>query len=74
MHALKITTIGNSSGVVLPKDVLAKLKVEKGDTLYLTETPRGFEISAYDPDFAATMEAARGVMRKYRNALRELAK
>lgn len=74
MFKLKITTVGNSTGVVLPKEVLAKMQVEKGDNLYLTETANGFEISPYDPDFESEMAIARQVMKKYRNALRELAK
>lgn len=74
MNALKITAIGNSAGVVLPKDVLARLGVTKGDMLYLTEAPDGFRISAYDPDFARQMEAAAKVMKRRRAALRTLAK
>lgn len=73
MLKLKLTAVGNSVGVVLPKEVLAKLKAQKGDTLFLTETPDGYEISAYDPEFEQQMEAARQVMRRYRNTLRELA-
>ncbi|MBC8123744.1 MAG: AbrB/MazE/SpoVT family DNA-binding domain-containing protein [Gemmatimonadaceae bacterium] len=73
MLKLKLTTVGNSVGVVLPREVLAKLKAQKGDTLFLTETPDGYEISAYDPEFEQQMEAARQVMRHYRNTLRELA-
>jgi len=74
MHKLKLTGIGNSLGVVLPKDVLARLRLEKGDALYLTETADGFRIGPYDPEFAGQMEAAEAVMRRRRNALRELAK
>jgi len=74
MHSLKLTAIGNSTGVVLPKDVLRRLKVEKGDTLYLTETPDGFRITPYDPEFEEQMDTARKVMKKRRAALRELAK
>ncbi len=70
---VKITTVGNSTGVVLPKDVLERLHLEKGDVLYLTETPDGMQLTASDPDFAAAVEAGRRVMRKYRNALRKLA-
>lgn len=73
MLKLKLTTVGNSVGVVLPKEVLAKLKAQKGDTLFLTETPDGYEISVYDPEFEKQMETARQVMRRYRNTLRELA-
>lgn len=71
---IKVTTVGNSVGIVLPKEVLGRLKIEKGDTLTLIETPNGVELTPYDPEFEADMEAARKVMRKYRNALRELAK
>jgi putative addiction module antidote len=73
MVTLKVTRFGNSSGVILPREVLVRLRVEQGDTVYLTETPNGFEISPYDRAFAEEMAAARGVMRRYRNALRELA-
>ncbi|MGE0425304.1 MAG: AbrB/MazE/SpoVT family DNA-binding domain-containing protein [Reyranellaceae bacterium] len=71
---VKVTTVGNSVGVVLPKEVLARLKIDKGDTLTLVETPNGIELTPYDSEFDAVMEAARKGMRKYRNALRELAK
>lgn len=70
----KITTVGSSTGVVLPKEIIAKLRVEKGDTLCFVETPNGFEITPYDPEFEEELKAARGLMKKYRNALRELAK
>lgn len=74
MPKVKVTTVGSSTGVVLPKEILAKLKVGKGDTLHVTETPRGIELSPYDPTFEQEMSAARKVMRRYRNALRQLAK
>jgi putative addiction module antidote len=74
MVKLKVTTIGSSAGVVLPKDVLARLRVAKGDTLFLTESPDGFRITSYDPEFEEDMTLARQVMRKRRNLLRELAK
>jgi putative addiction module antidote len=70
----KILTIGSSAGVVLTKEVLARLKSEKGDTLYILDTPNGVEFTPYDPDFAAEMEAGRKVMKKHRDVLRELAK
>jgi putative addiction module antidote len=70
---VKITTIGNSVGIVLPKEVLAKLNVEKGDSLYLIDTPEGIQLTPYDQDFANEMEAARRVMRKHRDVLRKLA-
>ncbi|MFG1184511.1 MULTISPECIES: AbrB/MazE/SpoVT family DNA-binding domain-containing protein [Xanthobacter] len=74
MVALKLGKIGNSVGAVLPKEVLARLKVEQGDTLYLTETPDGYHLTPYEPEFEAEMEAARKIMKKRRNVLRELAK
>jgi putative addiction module antidote len=74
MIALKITTVGNSAGVVLPREVLARLKVQKGDTVYLVETPDGFRITPYDEEFARQMEAAERVMREDRDILRALAK
>lgn len=72
--ALKITRIGNSAGIVLPKDVLAHLDVEVGGTLSVVATPRGIELSAEEPDFEAQMAAAREVMARRKRALRELAK
>ena len=74
MLALKITSVGNSLGLVLPKEAAARLKVEKGDTVYLTEAPDGYRLTPYSPDFETQMTAARKIMRKRRNALRELAK
>jgi putative addiction module antidote len=71
---LKITRIGNSAGVILPKDILARLRVGPGDTLYLTEAPDGVRLTAGDPDFAAQMEVAERVMREDRDILRALAK
>ncbi|MFG6415296.1 AbrB/MazE/SpoVT family DNA-binding domain-containing protein [Roseateles sp. DC23W] len=74
MSALKITQIGNSLGVILPKEVLARLKVEKGDVLYLSEAVNGVLISPYSPEFEQQMDAARSIMKKRRAVLRELAK
>jgi putative addiction module antidote len=74
MVKLKVTTIGSSAGIVLPKDVLSRLRVAKGDTVFLTESPDGFRITSYDPEFEEDMTIARNVMRKRRNLLRELAK
>ena len=74
MTALKLTQIGNSVGVILPKEVLARLKVEKGDTLYLSDAANGVMLTPYSAEFEAQMTAARGVMKKRRNVLRELAK
>ena len=69
-----VTQIGNSTGVILPKEAVARLKVKKGDSVYLTEMPGGYSLSPYDPEFEAQMTVARRGMAKYRNALRELAK
>jgi putative addiction module antidote len=70
---LKITKIGNSAGIVLPKDLLARLRVGVGDTLYVTEAPDGIRITAADPEFAEKMAAAERVMREDRDILRILA-
>ncbi|MEQ1559895.1 MAG: AbrB/MazE/SpoVT family DNA-binding domain-containing protein [Methyloglobulus sp.] len=74
MIALKLTQIGNSTGVVLPKEALEKLRVSKGDVIYLTETPDGFRLTPYDSEFERQMTVAKEVMKKRRNVLRELAK
>jgi len=74
MQALKLTQIGNSVGVILPKELLARLKVEKGDLLYVTDSPDGVRLTANDPAFEAQMAAARSIMKKRRAVLRELAK
>ncbi len=74
MATVKITTVGNSAGIVLPKEVLAKLRVAKGDTLHITETPDGIELTPYDPEFEKKLEIAKRVMRKHRDVLRRLAK
>ena len=74
MTTLKLKAVGNSTGVILPKDILAKLRVERGDSLYVLETPNGIELTPYDPEFEQQMETARNVMKKRRSVLRELAK
>jgi putative addiction module antidote len=74
MLALKVTAIGNSLGVVLPKEALAHLDLSKGDTLYLTQTADGYRLTPYSPEFEKQMKTARAVMKKRRAALRELAK
>ena len=73
MAGLKIRKIGNSLGATFPKELLDELNVQEGDELYLIRTEQGFELTPYDPEFAAEMEAYRHVARKHRNALRELA-
>lgn len=72
MTTLKLTTIGNSTGIVLPRELLDRLRVKKGDSLYVAETPNGIELTPYDPAFARQMEAAEQVMREDRDALRKL--
>ena len=74
MVKLKLTTIGTSTGVVLPKEVLSRLKVEKGDTLYLTEAPEGFRLTPYNPEFERQMSLFQRVIRERREVLKELAK
>lgn len=74
MAALKLTSIGNSVGVILPKELLVKLGVQKGDTLFAVETPEGVRLSVSDPDYEAQMIVARRLMKKWRNVLAELAK
>lgn len=69
---LKITTVGNSAGVILPKELLTRLRVEKGDELYALETPDGIRLTTYDPTLAKQMEVAEKVMRKRRTLLRKL--
>lgn len=71
---LKITTIGNSAGVILPKEVLARLRLEKGDEIYLLETPDGIKLTAYDPTLAEQMAVAEQVMKEDRQVLHKLAK
>lgn len=70
---LKITAIGNSAGVILPKELLARLRVDKGDELYVLETPDGIRLTNYDPEFAAQIEVAERIMREDRDVLRKLA-
>ncbi len=74
MTKLKLTTIGNSTGVILPKEILERLHVDKGDALFVVETPDGIELTPYDPEFAGQMDAAEKVMREDRDVLRRLAK
>lgn len=69
----KVLGIGSSLGIVLSKDVLARLKVEKGDIIYVHETRDGVELTPYDKSFAEEMAAGRAVMRKHRDVLRKLA-
>jgi putative addiction module antidote len=70
---IKITTVGNSAGIILPKELLARLRLEKGDMLYATELPDGVKLSPFDPKLAGQMEVAERVMRRRRTLLRKLA-
>lgn len=75
MIALKLTQIGNSVGLVLPKEALAKLGVAKGDTVYLTDGPDGGQvISPYDPEVARQIALGEEIMDEYRDTLRALAR
>ena len=71
---IKIREIGNSLGVVLPKELIARLRVSKGDQLFVQETVDGLRLTAYDPEFQKQMEIAKMVMQEDRDALRALSK
>lgn len=71
---VKVTQIGNSLGVVLPKEVLAKLKAEKGQVLHVLDTPDGVALTAYDPEFEEVLDIIDDVSSEYRNTLRALSK
>jgi putative addiction module antidote len=70
---LKLTAIGNSTGAIFPKELLDKLRVQRGDVLHVLETPDGIKLTAIDTALAAQMDVAEGVMRKRRTLLRKLA-
>ena len=74
MTQLKLTQIGNSVGVILPKDLLAKLKLEKGDTVFVTEAANGVNLSPYDPSLDEELAMGREFMREYRDTFHQLAK
>lgn len=69
---LKLTTVGNSVGVILPKDLLARMRLQKGDVVYASETPEGFVLRPYDPDFSEKMAVAEEIMHKDRELLHRL--
>lgn len=71
---VKLVAVGNSTGIIIPKDVLARLRIDRGDALSLSETPDGFQLRIGNPEFDAQMVVARGVMKRRRTALAELAK
>lgn len=74
MLKVKVTAVGNSMGIILPKEALTKLSTTKGDTLYLIEGPEGYTITPYQQDFESQIQAAEDVMKRYRNTLHKLAK
>jgi len=73
MTTVKVTTVGNSVGIVLPKELLQRLRINKGDILHVVETPSGVELTPYKEEFAQQMDVAERVMRKRRDVLRKLA-
>ena len=74
MQTLKLTQIGNSVGVVLPREMLARMKLEKGQTLFVTETPEGYALTPYDPAIKAEVRMGIEFMREYRDTFHALAK
>jgi putative addiction module antidote len=74
MQTLKLTKIGTSTGAVIPKEMLARLKVEKGDVLYAIETPEGYLLTPYDPAIEEQLEVGREFMKEYRDTFKALAK
>ena len=73
-YTLKLTQIGNSVGVVLPKEVLATMKLEKGDTVHLSATPEGIQLTPYDPSLDEQLQLGREFMRDFRDTFHALAK
>jgi putative addiction module antidote len=74
MTILKLVAVGTSTGVIVPKEMLARMNVAKGDSLFVVEAPDGsYRLTAYDPSFAKKMEKADDIMRRYRNTLHVLA-
>jgi putative addiction module antidote len=74
MIEIRVISIGNSLGVILSKEVLARMKLDKGDKVFMIETPNGYELTPYNPEFERQMKAGSRIVKRYRNALRELAK
>lgn len=70
---LKVTTVGNSLGIILSKEVLTHLRVKKGDKIYASETSNGIELTAYDSEFAKQMDLAESIMHENRDVLKKLA-
>lgn len=74
MTALRLTAVGTSTGAVIPKEMLSRLKVSKGDTLYAIETPEGYLLTPYDPAIEAQLQAGQQFMKNYRDTFKALAK
>ena len=74
MFSLKLTQIGNSVGVILPLEMLSRLKLQKGESVFVTETPGGYALTPYDPALAEEIEAGREFMREFRDTFHQLAK
>lgn len=74
MHVLKLTQIGNSVGVILPKEVLARLRLEKGQSVFVTETSEGMVLTPYDPSLEEEIQAGREFMKDFRDTFHQLAK
>ncbi len=74
MATLKLTSVGTSTGVVIPKEMLHRLRVERGDVLHVIETPQGYLLTPFDPAIEAQVEAGRKLMKKYRDTFKALAK
>lgn len=74
MLKVKVTSIGNSMGILLPKEALSKMKANKGDTLYLVESSDGYTLTPYQQDFEEQLDLARNIMNRYKNTLKALAK
>ena len=75
MLAFKVTTVGSSAGFILSKEAMSRLKVKKGDIVYLTEAPEGgYRLTPYNPDFERQMKLAEDIMHDDREILRALAK
>jgi putative addiction module antidote len=74
MPKLKVTTVGASAGIILNKEVMSRLKVKKGDSLYLTEAPDGYRLTPYDPDFERQIELAEDIMHDDREILKALSR
>ena len=69
----KIASVGTSSGLIIPKDMMTRYKLERGDQVYMIETPLGILISPFNPDVAEQIEAGKAFMRSYRDTFKALA-